>query len=174
MYPVINFNLEKEKEKREFITICHATRLSNSQQIANLKYPNWEKPNMGIILKVDKRGRVTLPIPIEEYACKFMPLWVNGALYLVDTKVVANLTIEESFKFDEEVEKYRVKGLPFWIPRAYEPTNRITIPKVVRVSDVWEFEETTFRFESIGKTVRAYKLTPLKVAPLKEQVVCNA
>lgn len=150
--------------------------MSNSPQIARLKYPKREIPNMGIILKVDKRGRVTLPIPIEEYAYKsFMPLWVDGALYLVDTKVVANLTIEQSFKFDEEVEKYRVKGLPFRIPRKSEPTSRrITIPKVVRVSDVWEFEETTFRFESIGKTVRAYKLTPLKVVPLEEQVVCNA
>jgi len=127
---------------------------------------------MGEVLKVDRRGRVTLPVTVAPYS--LMPLWVGGVLFLVDNKIWCCLTVGDTQKLLEEIEKYRVKGLPYDVPRTYEPTNRLTIPKQVRVSEFWDFEETTFRFKSIGKAARAYKLTPLKVVPFKEVVVCYA
>lgn len=125
---------------------------------------------MGIVLKADDRGRITLPVKVEPYS--LMPLWKNGVLYLIKVKqlLVSITSFEEATKFNNEIEKYRVKGLPYEIPRTYEPSNRITIPKAVRVSKFWEFEETTFKFDSLGREVPAYKLIPLKVVPLKDSL----
>lgn len=120
---------------------------------------------MGEVLRADDRGRITLPITFEPYS--LTPLWSNNTLFLVDSKELSNLMAEKP-PLNGEIQMYRVKGLPYYIPKSFEPTNRITIPKAIRVSKFWEFEKTTFVFKSIDEEVPAYRLTPLAIVSLRE------
>jgi len=118
------------------------------------------------LVVTDSKGRVTLPIPPEMYNI----CWIKGKLYLVDSgELLQSVTsLKEGSSIFGFFETHRVKGLPSTVPRYPQSGRnlRLTIPKVVRVSNLWRFYETELVIE--GKKFKAYCLEPCKAVPLQE------
>lgn len=131
------------------------------------------------ILWMDERGRITLPFEVEPQA--FIPVWADNSLYLLDTRLLSSLYISfdgKKVKFDlnkykqimDELKQYRVKGMPLRIPNTLKPTKKITLPKVLRVTNYWVIETAKFKLKSVDEEVFAFKLTPVRIKIDKEVV----
>jgi len=131
------------------------------------------------ILWMDERGRITLPFKVKPQA--FVPVWVDNSLYLLDSILLMRLfaTVDgddiriDYDKYEQiltELEQYRIKNMPIQIPNTVKPTKKITLPKVLRITNYWVIESCKFKFKSVDAEVPAYKLTPVRIKIIKEVI----
>jgi len=121
-----------------------------------------------MLVLADSKGRVK--VPIRSNGSLLECFWIDNKLYLTPG-LYRKLTTDEYLKVWEFQKKHRVKGMPYTIHCPLEKPGkkvRITIPKAVRVSDLWKFYETTLEIASMK--FQAYCLEPCKAVPLEKVV----